>query len=61
MKENWLPDPLLDEVDEARLEILAEHGNDHHKVWAHYVEEEKQYPDRLISYDETERKDQSAA
>lgn len=51
MEETWSPDPLLDEVEGARLEILAEHGNDHRKVWAHYVEEEERYADRLIKAD----------
>ncbi|HST63113.1 MAG TPA: hypothetical protein VLK84_30670 [Longimicrobium sp.] len=30
----WPPDPLLDEVDDMRRQIMAEHGNDWRKVLA---------------------------
>ena len=60
-EESWPPDPLLDEVDAARLQILAEHGNDRHKVWEHYREGQKQYADRLISNTRPPQKGKSAA
>jgi hypothetical protein len=60
MEKAWPPDPLLDEVDEARLQILAEHGNDHRKVWAYYIEQERHYADRMIDPPRSGKKDQSA-
>ncbi|HEX6371245.1 MAG TPA: hypothetical protein VF006_20170 [Longimicrobium sp.] len=38
----WPPDPLLDEVAEMRRSVLAEHGNDYHKLWEWYVELDRQ-------------------
>jgi hypothetical protein len=35
-------DPILEEVDEMRRRIMAEHGNDWEKVLDHYVEIGKQ-------------------
>lgn len=35
-------DPILEEVDEMRRRIMAEHGNDWEKVLDHYVEVGKQ-------------------
>lgn len=37
-------DPLLDEIDEARLRILAEHENDRTKVWQFYLEYQSSSP-----------------
>jgi hypothetical protein len=37
----WPPDPLLDEIDEIRREIMAEHGNDWRKVLRWHVEQDK--------------------
>jgi hypothetical protein len=37
----WPPDPLLDEVDEMRRQIMAEHGNDWRKVLRWHVEQDK--------------------
>lgn len=34
----WPPDPLLDEVDEMRQQVMARHGNDPRKVLEWYVE-----------------------
>ena len=31
MEKDWPPDPLLDEIEEARMRILAEHGGDYRK------------------------------
>lgn len=39
----WPPDPLLDEVDEMRRKIMAEHGNDWRKVLRWHVEQDKLY------------------
>lgn len=61
MDETWPPDPLLDEVDEARRRILAECGGDPQKVMESYMEYQKQFADRLVNYDKSARKDQSAA
>ncbi len=38
----WPPDPLLEEVDEMRRQIMAEHGNDWRKVLAWYGELDEQ-------------------
>lgn len=38
----WPPDPLLDEVADMRRAVLAEHGNDYRKLWAWYVEQDRQ-------------------
>lgn len=35
-------DAVLDEVDEARREIMAEHGNDWRKVLESYLEMDRQ-------------------
>jgi ribosomal 50S subunit-associated protein YjgA (DUF615 family) len=61
MDEFWPPDPLLDEVDEARQRILAECDNDPKKVMESYLEYQKQFADRLISHDKAEAKGKSAA
>lgn len=46
MNEPWPPDPLLDEVDDARRRIMAEHGNDYRKVLAFYMDAEKEPADQ---------------
>lgn len=56
-KTPWPPDPLLDEVDEARRLILAEHGGDYLKVIESYMEDQKQFANRLIRLDRGGRKD----
>jgi hypothetical protein len=61
MEESWPPDPLLDEVNEARLQILAEHGNDYRKVWAYYIEQEKHYADRMIDPPKSAKNGKSSA
>jgi hypothetical protein len=38
----WLPDPLLDEVAEMRRNALAEYGGDYRKLWASYVEHDRE-------------------
>jgi|GEM_PF-2684140 len=37
----WPPDPLLDEIDEIRREIMAEHGNDWRKVLQWHAEQDR--------------------
>jgi hypothetical protein len=37
----WPPDPLLDEVDEMRRQIMAEHGNDWRKVLKWHLEQDR--------------------
>jgi hypothetical protein len=37
----WPPDPLLDEIDEIRREIMAEHGNDWRKVLQWHREQDR--------------------
>jgi ribosomal 50S subunit-associated protein YjgA (DUF615 family) len=60
MKKNGI-DAVLDEVDEARREILTEHGNDWRKVLEHYVELDRQHPEGLIRLTRPDDKDKSAA
>lgn len=55
----WPPDPLLDEVDDMRRQIMAEHDNDWRKVLDHYVEIGRQNPDRVVRV--PDEQDQSAA
>ena len=54
-------DPLLDEVDEARRQILAECSGDPRKALESYLEYQKQFGDRLVNYQELERVGKSAA
>ena len=61
MNEPWPPDPLLDEVDEARRRLLAEFDNDPRKVMEYYIQQQEQYADRLVNYGTPEKKDQPAA
>ena len=61
MDEIWPPDPLLDEVDEARRRILAECGNDPKKVMESYLEYQRQFADRLVNYEKAHHSGKSAA
>jgi hypothetical protein len=54
-------DPLLDEVDEARRQILAECGGDPRKALESYLEYQKQFGDRLVNYEKVSRRGKSAA
>jgi hypothetical protein len=54
-------DPILEEVDEMRRRIMAEHGNDWRKVLDHYVEVGRQNSDRVVRVPNPDEKDQSAA
>jgi hypothetical protein len=42
----WPPDPLLDEVNDTRRRIMAEHGNDWRKVLAWYGKLDEQRRER---------------
>lgn len=42
-------DPLLDEVNEARQRIFARCDHDPEKIFAWFLEYQKQHEDRLIS------------
>ncbi|HEY0017378.1 MAG TPA: hypothetical protein VGC13_13795 [Longimicrobium sp.] len=42
----WPPDPLLDEIDEIRREIMAEHDNDWRKVLRWHVEQDKLFAEQ---------------
>ncbi|HLM69438.1 MAG TPA: hypothetical protein VK358_17995 [Longimicrobium sp.] len=52
---------MLDEIDEARREIMAEHGNDWRRVLQHYVEQDRADPERLIRLPKPDASKQSAA
>jgi hypothetical protein len=39
----WPPDPLLDEVEEMRRRVEAEHGNDPRKVLEWYIQAGKRH------------------
>ncbi|HEX5872335.1 MAG TPA: hypothetical protein VFY65_18025 [Longimicrobium sp.] len=55
------PDPLLEELEEARQRIFARCDHDPAKVLQYYLEYQKQYADRLISRHERLPKGKSAA
>ncbi len=42
----WPPDPLLDEVDDMRRQIMAEHGNDWRKVLQWHLEQDRLHSER---------------
>jgi hypothetical protein len=42
----WPPDPVLDEIDEIRREIMAEHGNDWRKVLRWHIEQDKLFKEQ---------------
>jgi hypothetical protein len=39
---------ILEEIDLARREIMAEHGNDWQKVIEYYIEEGEKNPNRIF-------------
>ena len=51
----WPPDPLLDEVEEMRRRVEAQHGNDPQKVLEWYVQAAKRHvtPNGGASRDES--------
>jgi hypothetical protein len=56
----WPPDPLLDEVNEMRRRIMAEHGNDWRKVLRWHVEQDKLYAQQHPDARFLEKPDRSA-
>jgi hypothetical protein len=56
-----LNDPLLEELDEARARLFAKCGNDPERVFAWFLEYQKQYSDRLISRHQQSPRGKSAA
>jgi hypothetical protein len=42
----WPPDPLLDEIDEWRREIMAEQGNGYGRVLEYYRQLDKRYAEQ---------------
>ena len=61
MKQN-LSDPIIDEIREVRHRISARFEHDPARMVAFYIEQQKQYQDRLIDTAESiERSDQPAA
>jgi hypothetical protein len=48
------PDPAIEEIRRVRHEISAAFGHDLKKLGAHYLELQKQFRDRLVSYDPEE-------
>jgi hypothetical protein len=56
----WPPDPLLDEVDEMRRQIMAEHGNDWRKVLRWHVEQDKLFREQNPNARYAEKRSSSA-
>lgn len=54
-------DPLLEEVDEMRRRIMAQHDNDWRKVLAHYLESDKRRRESEAQAQNGQRKHKSAA
>ncbi len=54
-------DPILEEVDEMRRRIMAEHGNDWEKVLDHYVELGRQDPERAVRVRDPDANDRTAS
>jgi hypothetical protein len=54
-------DAMLDEIDAARREIMAEHGNDWRKVLEYYRELDRQNPERIVRVPKPDDHDQSTA
>jgi hypothetical protein len=57
----WLPDPLLDEVAEMRRNVLAEYGGDYRKLWASYVEHDRQAAEQEAPSPIAEKQERPAA
>ena len=54
-------DAMLDEIDQARREIMAEHGNDWRQVLEYYVELSKKNPGRVVQAPRPAGEEPSAA
>jgi hypothetical protein len=57
----WPPDPLLDEVAEMRRNVLAEYGGDYRKLWASYVELDRQAAEQEAELPTAEKQERPAA
>jgi hypothetical protein len=57
----WPPDPLLDELDEMRRRVQAEHGNDPWKLLAYYNQAGSRLLEQNGCASETAERDASAA
>lgn len=57
----WPPDPLLDEVAEMRRNVLAEYGGDYRKLWASYVEHDRQAAEQEAALSTAEKQKRPAA
>lgn len=49
MATRYDPDPLLDEIEAARLQIEAPFAGDRQKFAQYYMEYQKQFADRLLT------------
>ncbi|HEX2080681.1 MAG TPA: hypothetical protein VHG08_23455 [Longimicrobium sp.] len=54
-------DPLLEEVDEMRRRIMAEHDNDYRKVLRWYAELGREHKKRAAEIPEQAEQDRSSA
>ena len=43
-------DPIIREIREARRKIQEQCGNDIHRMYLYYVEQQKQHEDRLVCW-----------
>jgi hypothetical protein len=57
----WPPDPILDEVDDMRRRIMAEHGNDWRKVLQWHVDRDRLHGQADDDVTEPECHDESSA
>jgi hypothetical protein len=57
----WPPDPLLDEIDEMRRRVQAEHGNDPWKLLAYYNQAGRGLLEQNGGAPDAEERDASAA
>jgi hypothetical protein len=57
----WPPDPLLDEVAEMRRSVLAEYGGDYRKLWASYVELDREAAEQEAESPSAEKRKRPAA
>ena len=45
-------DPIVEEVHEIRRQMMAEFGNDFHKLCEHLRAKEKEHPERYVTVEE---------
>ena len=62
MSDEWTEaDDIVEEVREIRRQIWAQLDNDPEKVMAYYMEQQKQYADRMIDAPKPGQQGKSAA